>query len=94
MKVPMKKAQEVYLSYTKKVGKTVFTNQYTSASLDKEIVKDQILKDLHDEVPFLFKILMKNGSFMGNNFYLNCKEYSLYPKEQEVLLDDGVGLIV
>lgn len=31
---------------------------------------------------------------MGNNFYMNGPEYSAYPREDEVLLDDGVGLWV
>ena len=31
---------------------------------------------------------------MGNNFYMNSSEYSVYQEEQEVLLDDGVGLWV
>ena len=31
---------------------------------------------------------------MGNNFYLNSLQYTVYPKEAEVLLDDGLRLQV
>lgn len=40
----------------------------------------------------LLEIEMKHG--LGHNFYLNSDQYTNYPNEKEVILDDGVGLWV
>lgn len=42
----------------------------------------------------LLQIDMTLGSQVGNNFYLNNIEYSAYPNEAEVILNDGVALLV
>lgn len=74
-----------------KIGNTIHLSGFTSSTLERETaVKfaiDDPTVDNPEKVPLLIKI-----DFKGTNqfFFLNTKELSAYPGEQEVLLQDGI----
>ena len=68
----------------------VYLKGFQSASLIKEIAFRFMFKNLKkDCVPELFQIteLSEDGS---SCFYLDSYEYSIFPKEQEILICTGV----
>ena len=62
---------------------------FTSTSFEKNIALGFMRRELNDKVvPVLFEIKELNDKGY-NYFYLDSDQYSMFPKEKEVLLSTG-----
>lgn len=87
-----KKFENEIEEYKQKINKIHYLNGYSSTSLNKDVSLEFIFKDITDEIPLLIEITLNYGTYKGMCFNLNSDDYSAYPKESEILLDDGLGL--
>ena len=83
LQIPEKELKEKYT-----VGKSFNLQGFTSTTLNREVAVGFAIGDEDPEkCPLLIEIKIKGGLQL---FSLNSGELSAYPKEEEILLQDGI----
>lgn len=81
--------------YQRMVGYEINFRGFASTSLKRDMAITFATKYVWaDKVPVLFEITLVRGTGDGFSFQLNNEEFTAYPEEQEILLDDGRPLKV
>ena len=83
-------SEEDIKDYKNEEGKEISLKGFSSASMNRDIAIKFALDDVQPpKRPVLLQI-----EWLGleDHFRLNSNEYSAYPKEEEILLNDGLSM--
>lgn len=77
-------------NYKNLVGREINFSGFASTTSNKEVALDFATKyHTPDKVPAIFHICLCRGTKEAYSFRMNHPDFTEYPNEEEVLLDDG-----